>query len=85
MLYKLKITDLAHEDIDAIVGHIAIKLAAPKAASNFANRVEDCYKTLRSNPWIYQLCEDSHLASKGYHRVPVGNYLVFYKIDDYST
>jgi len=34
-MYKLIVTELAHQDLDNIVSYIAVQLANPAAASNF--------------------------------------------------
>jgi plasmid stabilization system protein ParE len=49
-MYRLVVSELAHEDLDNIVSYIAIHLANPVAALNFLNEVEKCYGFLKSNP-----------------------------------
>jgi plasmid stabilization system protein ParE len=42
-MYKLVVTELAHQDLDNIVSYIAIQLANPVAASDFLDKVDKCY------------------------------------------
>jgi hypothetical protein len=39
-MYKLVVTELAHQDLDNIVSYIAIQLANPAAASDFLDKVD---------------------------------------------
>ena len=41
-MYRLFITELAHQDLDNIVSYIAIQLANPKAAGEFLDEVTAC-------------------------------------------
>jgi toxin ParE1/3/4 len=41
-MYKLVVTELAHQDLDNIVSYIAIQLANPTAASDFLYGVGKC-------------------------------------------
>jgi toxin ParE1/3/4 len=53
-MYKLVVTELAHEDLDNIVSYIAVQLKSPRAATNFLADVERFYKFLISNPLMYE-------------------------------
>ncbi len=81
-MYKLIVTELAHEDLDEIVSYIAVNLSNKIAAASFLDEVEKCYSYLKSNPWIYEKCLNSHLEKEGYRRVPIKNYLLIYKIEE---
>jgi plasmid stabilization system protein ParE len=39
-MYKLIVSELAHQDLDKIVSYIAVKLANPTAASDFLDEVD---------------------------------------------
>ncbi|BBB92570.1 hypothetical protein MAMMFC1_03265 [Methylomusa anaerophila] len=41
-MYRLIVSELAHQDLDNIVSYIAIKLANPMAARDFLNEVDSC-------------------------------------------
>ena len=79
-MYNLIITELAHEDLDEIVRYIAIDLNAPKAASDFVDAVDACYKDIRTNPGMFEYSRDSRLRQEGYRRAVVKNYIFLYKV-----
>ncbi|MCR4436540.1 MAG: type II toxin-antitoxin system RelE/ParE family toxin [Clostridiales bacterium] len=81
-MYKLIVTELAHQDLDNIVSYIAVQLANPAAASNFLDDVEKCYGYLKSNPMMYSRCHDSRLEKGGYRKAVVKNYIIVYKVDE---
>jgi plasmid stabilization system protein ParE len=81
-MYNVEISDRAEKDLENIIIYISQNLAAPKAASDFADSVFDCYDRLEDNPYIYRLCHDPRLSREGYHRVPVKNYLIVFKIHE---
>lgn len=81
-MYKLIVSELAHQDLDNIVSYIAIQLANPVAASSFLDEVDKCYGYLKSNPMMYSKCHDSHLEKEGYRKAVVKNYIVVYKVDE---
>ena len=81
-MYSLDITDHAEEDLAKIITYIAESLNAPKAASDFADKVYDCYDRLEENPYIYEECRDAHLKKEGYRRAVISNYVMLYRIDE---
>ena len=80
-MYRLIITELAHEDLDAITSYIAVQLANPMAAARFLDEIERCYGFLQSTPEMYELCRDPSLSAKGYRKTVIGNYILVYQID----
>ncbi|NLP18880.1 MAG: type II toxin-antitoxin system RelE/ParE family toxin [Firmicutes bacterium] len=81
-MYKLKVSELAHQDLDKIISYIAINLASPKAATDFLNKVIDCYGYLKDNPFVYAKCRDKWLEKEGYRKVSIKNYVLVYKINE---
>lgn len=81
-MYKLIVSELAHQDLDNIVSYIAIQLANPAAASSFLDEIEKCYGYLKSNPMMYSKCYDNRLEKEGYRKVVIKNYIVVYKVDE---
>ena len=79
-MYNLDVSDRAEEDLDRILSYISTNLAAPKAASDFADEVYACYDRLEENPFVYEKCRDSKLKDAGYHRAVIKNYILLYKI-----
>lgn len=81
-MYKLLISELAHKDLDSIVSYIAVQLANPLAAANLLNEVEKCYDYLKTNPFMYERCQDLRLKKEAYHKATINNYVIVYKIDE---
>ncbi|MDD4802147.1 MAG: type II toxin-antitoxin system RelE/ParE family toxin [Syntrophomonas sp.] len=67
-MYKLKVSELAHQDLDKVVSYIAVQLANPKAAGDFLAELDKCYGYLRSNPLMYAKCQEA----VGKRRLPQG-------------
>jgi len=84
-MYELIITDHAEQDLIRVITHISEKLAAPKAASDFADAVYDCYDNLERNPYMYEQCRDDKLEREGYRRAVIKNYVLVYKIVEEAT
>jgi len=81
-MYKLAVSELAHEDLDRIVSHIAVQLANPKAAADLLDDVERCYEHLRENPMMYETCADKRLAAAGYRKATIKNYIAVYRFSE---
>jgi len=79
-MYKLTITELADADLDEIMGYIAIELASPQAASDFADAIETCYANIQRNPMCYEASRDPRLREEGYRRAVIKNYIMLYKV-----
>lgn len=82
MDYKLFVSKEAYKDIDDIVNYIAIELVNKVAAANFLDEVEESYRRLVNNPYIYSLCTDSRLSKDGYRKIVIKNYLILYRIQE---
>ena len=81
-MYRLIVSELAHNDLDSIVSYIAVQLANPIAASSFLNEVEKYYSYLKSTPLIYERCHDACLEKEAYHKATINNYVMIYKVDE---
>ena len=81
-MYRLIITELAHQDLDNIVSYIVVRLANPAAASSFLDEINKCYEYLRSKPIMYSKCYDSRLEKEGYRKAVINNYIMVYKVDE---
>ena len=61
-MYKLIVTELAHQDLDKIVSYIAVELVNPIAATNFLDKLinamdflnptHGCMENARTSTWI---------------------------------
>lgn len=81
-MYKLVVTELAHQDLDNIVSYITIQLANPAASSDFLDEVDECYGYMKSNPMMYSKCYDNRLEKEGYRKAVIKNYILVYKVDE---
>ena len=82
MGYKLNVSKDAHNDVVEIAGYIKGELDNPKAASTFLDDVEKGYRNAVDNPRMYGLCYDERLRRKGYRKIIIKNYLLFYRVDE---
>lgn len=80
-MYRLIISELAHNDLDNIISYVAVQLVNPNAAANFLDELEKCYSYLKTNPFIYERCSDVRLQKEGYRKAVVKNYVLVYKVD----
>jgi len=83
-MYKLVVTELANQDLDQIVSYIAVELANQKAAGDFLDEVRQCYAHLKDNPLMYAKCDHERLASDGYRKAIIKNYVLIYIVDEDS-
>lgn len=82
--YEIYYTPLAAEDLDEIDTYICETLCNPQAAEHLMEEMEKSIHRLRDFPYIGSEVEDAYLASKGYRKLVVENYLVFHLVDDVS-
>ena len=82
MVYSLKITELANQELAEIVQYIAAELSNPDAASRLLDDVDRCYSNLLENPLMYEACRDDRLAKTGYRRAVIKNYVMVYRVDE---
>ena len=80
-MYKINVSELAHQDLDRIISYITVNLAGPTAATNFLDEVEKCYNYLKDNPLMYAKCQNIRLEKEGYRKIPIKNYILVYKVN----
>ena len=80
--YSLKFSTKASEDLEQIYIYIAEKLFADVAADRLLNKIEDNIMKLRYFPYSGGFVLDELLKSKGYRKLIVDNYLVFYLVNE---
>lgn len=82
MIYTIKITDQADNDIRNIYEYIAYELQSPENASGQLDRIERCIMSLDDMPERYRFYDREPWKSRGLHIVPVDNYCVLYIVDN---
>ena len=84
-MYRLLISELAHQDLDQIAKYIAEDLLNQRAALDFLDEVEICFNYIKDNPMIYARCNDKRLDAEGYRKAVIKKYIVVYKVSEIDT
>ncbi|MDE7186290.1 MAG: type II toxin-antitoxin system RelE/ParE family toxin [Lachnospiraceae bacterium] len=80
--YVVKITSQAEEQIQKIIHYITYDLKAPDAALHMLDALEDSFTSLAHFPQRVALIDEEPWHTKGIHRLPVKNFLVFFWVDE---
>jgi addiction module RelE/StbE family toxin len=80
--YKVSITLKAFDDLDEIYDYITNKLFNANAAEKLIDEIETSIMRLRDFPLSFSLVNDDILKKKGYRKLIVANYIVFYLVDE---
>lgn len=83
--YSVIYSSAAREDLFAIRRYIAEKLKAPTTAAKLAKRIRDSIKELDVSPERYARVDWEPWHSMNMRHYPVGNYEVFYAVDNENT
>ena len=78
MIYTIKITDQADNDVRNIYEYIAYELQSPENASGQMDRIEKCIMSLDDMPERYRFYDREPWKSRGLRVLPVDNYVVLY-------
>jgi addiction module RelE/StbE family toxin len=82
MAYRVEVSESADYDLDTILMYITNNLTSPKAASDFADELDEKYEKLKDHPFMFELSRNERLAGMGYRRFVVGNYVALYLVDE---
>ena len=80
--YDYVLTEIAEADIDELFEYIAVDLANPDAASDFADELDEKLDELCKIPKSGRLVENEFLKRDDIRRILVGNFIAYYIIDD---
>lgn len=80
--YFVKITSQAQQQIQEIIHYITYDLKAHDAALHLLNTLEDNFNSLSQFPQRIALIDEEPWRTKGIHRLPVKNFLVYFWIDE---
>ena len=83
--YDVRLTDTVDADFGEIFDYIAVDLMEPITAGKLVDRMYEACQSLEKLPYKYPLSRDSFLASQGFRVMPVGNYLIFYVVDEENS
>ena len=79
-IYKVELTNTAHEDLEDIVKYIANDLKEPAVARKFHMKIVDELKKLKVMPQRHALSIDIHLHSLNVRPFYIDNYIAPYTI-----
>ncbi|MCL1884419.1 MAG: type II toxin-antitoxin system RelE/ParE family toxin [Defluviitaleaceae bacterium] len=82
MAFRVKHTEQSYDDLDGIIEYISEELFNPQAAERFYNNVAEKIERLKANPYMFPLYHDEKLNAKGFRFAVIGNYLMFFAIDE---
>ena len=80
--YTIKMTPKAAEDLDNIYQYISEELFATSSATNILERMEKGIMGLREFPFSCNYVADEYLKNKGYRKLIVDNYIIFYLAEE---
>lgn len=80
--YRLKMLLKASHDLERIYSYIVNDLFAENAANNLIVQIEKSIMRLKDFPFSCNLVKDEILKNKGYRRLIIDNYVVFYIVDE---
>ncbi|NEX00436.1 Plasmid stabilization system protein ParE [Pseudobutyrivibrio sp. NOR37] len=80
--YNYALTEIAAYDVDEVISYIQEELSNPEAAISFADELEEKLEDICKNPKNGRLVENEFLRRDDVRRFLVGNYIVYYFIDD---
>ncbi len=78
MIYDVRISEQADQDLRNIFEYIAFELLAPENATGQLDRLEEAISKLDNMPEKFRRYEREPWFSRGLRVFPVDNYLVFY-------
>lgn len=82
MNYEVKLTEQAIGQIEETVKYISRILQEPETARKWTDTLQFEIKKLDSMPSRYPLTEEEPWRTKGIHKMPVRNFLVYFFIDE---
>lgn len=80
--YRIDISEPAENDLRDIVRYISAQLLAPMTAMEMLEAMEQAMASLEEMPHRVPAVTDERLASIGYHKLIVKNYIIFFSTDE---
>lgn len=82
--WNVVMTEVALSDVEDAARYMQRRLNSPKAARAFVKKVQDKVGLLATLPLSCPAVTDGALARIGYRWCAVGNYLMFFTVDEVS-
>ena len=80
--YEIHMSTHANKAIDQIVDYIAFMLMNPQAAIYLAEELRDEIYSLQWMPSRFAIVDEEKWRARGFRRMIVKNYYVYYRIDE---
>jgi len=80
--YTIKFTPLSNMDLEDIFNYISNNLYAQKSADNLIDKIEEHIMKLSDHPYSGAVVIDEILKSKGYRKIIIDNYILFYLVNE---
>jgi len=80
--YSITIDNSALEDMEGIYRYFSRRLSLPAIAAKTVKNIEDEIRNNLSFMPYYAFVDDARLAGRGYRRMVVKKYLIFFVIDE---
>ena len=84
--YKIEYLPVADRDLAEIFTYIASELAAPQAAANLLEKIEQAVKSLEMFPYAYAVYQPAKFKTQTmpfeFRSLVVNSYLIFYYITE---
>lgn len=82
--YSIEISEPAENDLRDIILYISSQLSSPMTAMNMMATIEETLLGLSEMPQKCSAVRDGRLASIGYRKLLIKNYVAFFTIDEQS-
>ena len=82
--YRVAVSALAERDLRDIVRYISAQFSAPMTAAKMMDAIEDALAGVADMPQKFPAVTDERLASMGYSKLVVKNYMVFFTTNEPS-
>jgi len=80
--YSIKFVPLANKDLNQIYYYISEELLEDQMAIKVIRKIESSIMRLKNFPLSCRLVEDDYLRDKGYRKLVVDSYIVFYLVNE---
>ena len=82
MVFRVDFSEQAANDLNEIIKYTSEELYNPQASKRFYDAVDEKCDLLREYPHMFPLYHDEKLSAEGIRAAVIGNFIMFYVIDD---
>jgi toxin ParE1/3/4 len=81
-MYTVQFSQIAEKDLDAVIVYMVNTLKATEAARKLLDDTQKKLEMLQDVPFLCPVVRDESLAKKGIRVFLIGNYQIFYMVDE---